>query len=121
MQELNYRGFHGTPSCCGFGYTECAGVKVFVFEHLMIGTSPQNMIEELTSWAFNEYFPGKSPDQLRVFEIDRSGQGLFTHQEVSFGTVTSADGSCSFGQPGWSPLSNQDKAWLDGMLASGQL
>lgn len=137
MELLNYNGFHGFPSQCGYGSNVIDGTPVMVFEHKMVGTSPQNMIEELTAALFNRDFPGLEPNGLRVFEVDFSGQGLFTYQEVIFDEVCQPDSGVfsrplvalgfrdppawHFNKPRWNPLTPADQAWLKGLIDTGQL
>jgi len=137
MQIINYRGYGGIPSQCGYGGAVINGKPVIVFEHKMVGTSPQNLIEELTSVQFNQEFPGISPSGLRVFEVDFSGQGLFTYQEVEFQNVGQPRGSLwnrisialgfrptppwYFRAPKWNPLTPADQAWLQGLINAGTI
>lgn len=138
MRNINYMGFSGTPSICGYGSTQVGNTVIMVFEHKHVGTSPQNLIEALTTANYNADFPNVEPSNIRVFEADFSGTGLFKYQEVTF-SVISSNASTSmldkirdllgskppvqwfFSSPNWHPLTDGDQQWLDGLIARGEI
>lgn len=138
MKDLHYSGFNNNPSKCGYGAGQIGASNIMVFEHKNEGTSPQNMIEELTTTLFNKDFPGTSPSNLRVFEADFSGTGLFKFQEVIFQRVISNEPKgflnvlksvfskpgliqWHFSEPKWKPLSSTDELWLSTLISQGQI
>jgi len=137
MRNISYPGHHGIASTCGYGTAVIDNTIVMIFEHKHIGTSPQNVIEELTTYYYNQDYPNVEPTNFRVFEADFSGTGLFTYQEVSF-SVTSdkKDGIFAnikdwlgmnppprwyFSSPRWNPVSQNDQEWLGSLIAKNAI
>lgn len=135
MRNINYIGLHGTPSTCGYGSARIGNTIITIFEHKQIGTSPQNVIEELTADYYNKDYPNVEPTNFRVFEADFSGTGLFKYQEVSFSNIISNKKTgilasirglfginpptkWSFSTPSWNPVSQSEQQWLDSMIAN---
>lgn len=138
MKDLHYSGWHNVPSMCGYGSGQIDGHIIMVFEHKNEGTSPQNLIEELTTELYNRDFLGIAPSNLRVFEADFSDTGLFKFQEVTFQDITSSEPKgfidrlaavfraptpvqWYFSNPKWKPLSSSDDQWLSNLIAQGQI
>lgn len=123
MRNINYSGFSGTQSTCGYGSAMVNNTIIMIFEHKQIGTSPQNVIEELTTEYYNNEYQDVKPTNLRVFEADFGKNALSKYQEVTFSNIESNKKSgmherWNFSDPGWNPVSKIDEQWLDSMIAN---